>query len=182
MIFHETSLNNALVINLDKKEDERGFFARYFCNVEFEKHGLSTEWVQMNISLNKQKGTLRGMHFQLPPKSDAKVVRCLHGAIWDVVVDIRKGSSTYGKWFGTELNDQNRSMMYVPRGFAHGFQTLSDNAELLYMHSESYHSQYEGGVNYNSSDINIDWPLSISEISERDISLPNLSEIEPLEV
>jgi len=181
MIFKETPLKNAFVIELEKKEDERGFFARYFCKDEFKQHGLVALWAQMNISLNSKKGTLRGMHFQKKPKEDAKVVRCLKGSIWDVVIDIREKSATFGKWFATELNDKNRSMMYVPKGFAHGFQTLTDNAELLYLHSEFYHPQYDGGINYNSTDINIDWPLSISEISERDLSLPNLNEIKSLD-
>jgi dTDP-4-dehydrorhamnose 3,5-epimerase len=182
MIFKETPLNNAFVLNLEKIEDDRGFFARYFCQEEFKEYGLLTDWVQMNISMNKNKGTIRGMHFQNQPKADAKIVRCLHGAIWDVVVDLRYKSTTYGEWFGIELNDENRSMMYVPQGFAHGFQTISDNAELLYIHSDSYSPKLEGGINVDSPEVCIKWPLPVTEISERDAMLPSLNEIEPLKI
>lgn len=180
MIFKETSLNGAYVINLEKYEDGRGFFARYFCKEEFKNYGLATEWVQMNISLNRKKGTFRGMHFQRPPKAESKVVCCLRGAIWDVVVDLRDGSDSYGQWFGVELNESNRTMMYVPRGFAHGFQTLSDDSELFYLHSEFYSPEHEGGLHYDSSEVGIDWPLPVNELSKRDASLPTLNQLEPI--
>tara|TARA_Y100000590_G_C15431468_1_gene905356 strand:+ start:69 stop:617 length:549 start_codon:yes stop_codon:yes gene_type:complete len=179
MIFNQTPLSDTFVIELEKKEDERGFFSRYFCKNEFKQYGLVTEWPQMNVSYNIKRGTLRGMHFQKYPKDVAKVVRCIKGSIWDVVVDLRKGSKTYGKWFGKELNDQNRFMMYVPKGFAHGYQTLNDDTELLYLHSDFYYQQYDAGINYNCHSLKIDWPLSINEISKKDLSLPKLSEIDP---
>ena len=131
MKFHKTPLEGAYLIELEKRGDDRGFFARFFCEKEFGAAGLETRFVQINNSLTATKGTLRGMHYQLPPAAEVKVVRAVKGALWDVIVDLRAGSPTYGKWFGAELNDDNRLMMYVPRGFAHGFVTLTDNVEAL---------------------------------------------------
>lgn len=177
MIFQPLKLKGAYLIDLQKREDTRGFFARYYCAEEFANHGLNTQWLQMNNSLSKKKGTLRGLHFQYPPHAEIKLIRCIRGAIWDVIVDIRKKSTTYGKWFGIELNEENRSMIYVPKGFAHGFQSLCDEAELFYMHSERYAPNADGGINPLDPELDIAWPLDISEISERDLKHPNVSEI-----
>ena len=180
--FTELPLKGAYTIDLDKREDDRGFFARYWCKNEFEELGLDTNIVQINNSLSPQKGSLRGLHYQRPPKAETKIVRCIRGSIWDVIVDIREGSSTYGKWYSTELNDNNRTMMYVPQGFAHGFQTMVDNVELLYLHSEFYSKEDEGGLLYNDKEIAIDWPIPVSEISERDKLHPILNELEPIKL
>jgi dTDP-4-dehydrorhamnose 3,5-epimerase len=180
--FTELPLKGAYTIDLEKHGDDRGFFARYWCKNELEKFGLDANIVQINNSLSKDKGTLRGLHFQRPPKAETKIVRCIRGSIWDVIVDIREGSSTYGKWYGTELNDNNRTMMYVPQGFAHGFQTLADNVELLYLHSEFYSKKHEDGLLFNDKTIVIDWPLPVSEISARDQSHPILSELKPVKL
>ena len=134
----------------------------------------------MNTTLSKKQSTVRGLHFQRPPKAETKIVRCISGSIWDVIVDIRENSPTYGKWYGVELNDNNRTMMYVPKGFAHGFQTLVDNVELLYLHSEFYSKKHEGGLLYADKTVNIDWPLPVSGISERDKVHPMLSELNPI--
>lgn len=177
--FKELPLKGAYIINLDKMEDERGFFARYWCKNEFEECGLDTNLVQINNSMNRSKGTLRGLHYQCQPKSETKIVRCIHGSIWDVIVDIRAGSPSFGKWYGEELNDKNRTMMYVPHGFAHGFQTLTDNVELLYLHSQFYSQEHEHGLLYSDKSVNIEWPLPVSVISERDKSHSMLSELKP---
>ena len=132
MIFESTPLKDNFIINLEKKEDERGFFARYFCQKEFAKLGLNTTWLQINNSASKITGTLRGLHFQREPNSEIKLIRCLRGSIWDVVVDLRHESQTFGKWFGKKLSGDNRTMMYVPKGFAHGFISLEPNSEILF--------------------------------------------------
>jgi len=180
MIFTSLPLEGAYSINIDKKDDSRGFFARLYCREEFEKQGLITNLVQMNTTLSREKGTIRGLHFQNLPKAEVKIVRCLRGKIWDVIVDIRAKSPTYGQWYGKELNEENRTMMYVPKGFAHGFQTLADNVELLYLHSEFYSKKNEGGLLYADKTVNIDWPLPVSDISERDKVHPMLSELNPI--
>jgi len=182
MIFNTLPLKGSYTVDIDKREDDRGFFARYYCIKEFEKEGLTTNIVQMNSTLSKKKGTIRGLHFQRQPKAETKVVRCISGSIWDVIVDIRENSPTYGKWYGLELSSNNRTMMYVPKGFAHGFQTLVDNVELLYLHSEFYSKQLEGGLLYNDKALAIDWPLPVSEISKRDKSHPALYELEPIKL
>ena len=182
MKFNALPLKGAYTIDLDKREDDRGFFARYWCKEEFSKMGLDTTIAQINNSMSRQRGTLRGLHFQRPPKSETKIVRCIYGAIWDVIVDVRVNSPTYGQWFGTELNAENRIMMYVPKGFAHGFQTLADNVELIYLHSEFYSQKNEGGLLYNDQNVGIEWPLAISEISERDKIHPILSKLHPIEL
>jgi dTDP-4-dehydrorhamnose 3,5-epimerase len=180
MIFNELPLKGAYTIDLEKREDGRGFFARFFCSEEFENQRLNINVIQMNTTLSKERGTVRGLHFQRPPKEEIKIVRCISGSIWDVIVDIRKSSPTYGKWYAAELNDNNRTMMYVPKGFAHGFQTLADNVELLYLHSEFYSKKNEGGLLYADKTVNIDWPLPVSDISERDKVHPMLSELNPI--
>ena len=182
MIFTSLPLEGAYSINIDKKDDSRGFFARLYCREEFEKQGLITNLVQMNTTLSRETGTIRGLHFQNLPKAEVRIVRCLRGKIWDVIVDIRAKSPTYGQWYGKELNEENRTMMYVPKGFAHGFQTLVDDVELLYLHSEFYSSEHEGGILYNDKTIGVDWPLPVSEISERDTLHPRLKQLKPIDL
>ena len=182
MNFTELPLKGAFTIDLEKIEDGRGFFARYFCSEEFENQGLNISVTQMNTTLSKERGTIRGLHFQRPPKAEIKIVRCIRGSIWDVIVDIRESSPTYGKWYGAELNVNNRKMMYVPKGFAHGFQTIVDNVELLYLHSEFYSKEDEGGLLYNDKDVAIEWPLPVLVISKRDKSHPVLNKLEPIKL
>ncbi|MCU0421870.1 MAG: dTDP-4-dehydrorhamnose 3,5-epimerase [Bacteroidia bacterium] len=180
MIFTPLDLHGAYLIDLEKKEDHRGFFSRLFCVNEIKNHELQFNCVQMNTSFSTQKGTLRGMHFQREPKLEAKIIKCIKGAIADVIIDLRKNSPTFGKWKMLELNDNNRSMMFVPEGFAHGFQTLSNNCELIYWHSNFYSAEFEGGVNYADPILNINWPLKVTEITQRDIGHPMLNEIRPI--
>ena len=168
MKFIPTILNGSFTIQLDPINDERGWFARYFCKKEFSTIGHNKEWVQMNHSFSIKKGTLRGMHFQKPPYSEIKLVRCIQGSVFDVIIDLRKDSPTFLKWFGTELSAENKLMMYIPEGFAHGFQTLEDNSGLLYMHTAYYSPEAEDGLRYNDPQVNISWPIEISEISMRD--------------
>ena len=182
MKFISLTLAGAYLIDLEKREDNRGFFARCFCEKEFSTQGLEIRWVQMNTSLTRQSGSIRGLHFQYPPKAELKLVRCLQGAIWDVIVDIRLNSPTFGHWYGTELNERNRGMLYVPKGFAHGFQTLGSDVEMLYFHSEFHSQEHESGLRYDDPSLAINWPLSVSEISKRDKELPLFSEIKPIEL
>jgi len=177
MKFTPLPLAGSFQIDLEKREDNRGFFARQFCQKEFIANGLNTEWVQMNISHSVQRGTLRGLHFQRPPKAEIKMLRCLKGCIFDVIVDLRQSSDTYGHWYGVELSDTNRRLLYIPQGFAHGFQTLSPNTELLYWHSEFYSPEHEGGVNLQCGKLNINWPLPVTEISNRDIGFLDLTKL-----
>jgi dTDP-4-dehydrorhamnose 3,5-epimerase len=168
MIFRETILKDSFLIDLDIFEDERGWFGRTFCKNEFEKIGHTKEWVQLNHSFTKQKGALRGMHFQIPPFSEIKMVRCIAGAVYDVIVDLRKDSSTFLQSFGVELSASNKKMIYIPEGFAHGFQTLSDDCELIYHHSQFYEPNVESGLKYDDPKLNIHWPLVVKNISVRD--------------
>ena len=155
MLFTPLPLSGAYLIDLEKREDERGFFARYFCEKEFSERGLPTHWVQMNISLSREKGTLRGLHFQRPPKAEVKVVRCLRGSIWDVIVDLREDSATFGQWYGSELNAENCTMMYVPKGFAHGYITLKKNSTVVYLVDTKYNPKSEKGIRYSNKRITI---------------------------
>lgn len=168
MKFTETILKGSYVIDLNPFEDERGWFARTFCEQEFKKIGHLKKWVQLNHSFTKLKGSIRGMHYQLPPFSEIKLVRCIAGAVYDVIVDIRKNSPTFLNWFGVELSASNKKMIYIPEGFAHGFQTLSNDAELIYHHSEFYTPGVEGGLKFDDPNLKIEWPLDITNISERD--------------
>jgi dTDP-4-dehydrorhamnose 3,5-epimerase len=174
MIFNETPLKGSYVIELEPFTDERGWFARTFCKDEFSKIGHNKEWLQLNQSFTIQKGTMRGMHYQLPPFSEIKLVRCIVGSVYDVIIDLRKGSSTFLNYFGTELSSVNKKMIYIPEGFAHGFQTLTDESELIYHHTAMYTPGVEGGIKYNESLININWPLAFTDISTRDNSHPGL--------
>jgi len=171
MIFTETTLKGAFVIELEKNEDERGFFARTFCRKEFEEHGLNPRIVQCNVSFNKKKGTLRGMHYQVPPHEEAKIVTCIKGAVYDVIIDLRPDSSTYCQWFAVELSAENYKMLYVPEGFAHGFQTLEDNTVVFYQMSEFYHPECARGVRWDDRTFGIKWPnihhRIVSEIDKR---------------
>lgn len=152
------------------KGDNRGWFMRSFCKKEFEAIGHTKEWVQMNHSYTSKKGTIRGMHQQIAPYAEIKLVRCIAGSVYDVVIDVRKDSPTYLQWFGCELSATNKQMIYIPEGFAHGFQTLTDDVELLYHHSEFYQPGYESGIMYNDPKIKVVWPLALTEISERDLN------------
>lgn len=175
MIFKKTKLNDAYIIQPEKTEDSRGFFARLWCQREFEQHGLNPQLVQCNISFNKQKGTLRGMHFQIAPFGEAKLVRCTRGAIYDVIIDLRPNSSTFRKYFAEFLTAENHKMLYVPEGFAHGFQTLEDNTEVFYQMSEFYAPKHTGGVRWNDPAFNVSWPTEVQVISERDKNHPNFN-------
>lgn len=170
MIITETKLQGAYLIELELLKDERGFFARTWSAEEFSEHGLNPKIAQCNTSMNKQKGTLRGMHYQIAPHEEAKLVRCTAGAIYDVIVDLRPDSPTRSQWFGVELTSQNRQMVYVPPGFAHGFQTLVDETEVFYQVSEYYHQESARGVRWDDPAFGIEWPLEVSVISERDRS------------
>jgi dTDP-4-dehydrorhamnose 3,5-epimerase len=173
MKFEETILEGSYVIDLDLFQDNRGWFTRTFSKDIFEKQiRFTKEWVQMNHSFTKTKGAIRGMHFQLHPFSEIKLVRCIAGEVFDVIVDLRKESATLLKWYGIKLSAENKRMIFIPEGFAHGFQTLSDNAELIYHHSEFYNSEAESGIKFDDSAINIQWPLEVTEISERDKNHP----------
>jgi dTDP-4-dehydrorhamnose 3,5-epimerase len=168
MIFTQTPLSGAYVIDLEKRGDDRGFFARAFCVNEFAAQGLATQFVQVNNSLSAQKGTLRGMHYQLAPKAETKLVRCIRGALFDVILDLREGSSTFGQSFGAELSAENRRMMYVPKGFAHGFVTLTDDTEAFYFVDEFYAPDEERGVRWNDPRFAIPWPVEPTVISDKD--------------
>jgi len=178
MKFAPLKLDGAYMIDLEKRQDSRGFFARQYCDAEFHDLGLNTRWVQMNTSHSIEKGIVRGMHFQRPPKAEIKMIRCIKGSVFDVIVDLRKGSPTFAEWYGAELSEENHTMLYIPTGFAHGFQTLTDKTELLYWHSEFYASDCEGGVNFSDPELQIAWPLEVSGISDRDQNLESLSKLE----
>lgn len=173
MIYHETSLKDAYVLELEKIGDERGFFARTWCKEELESHGLDGDLAQCSLSFNHKTGTLRGMHFQIPPHGETKIVRCTKGAIFDVIIDLRAKSSTYLKWVGVELSAENRTMLYIPKGFAHGFQTLADDSEVFYFISETYHPEAARGVHWNDPAFQIIWPEAENRvISGKDRNWP----------
>jgi dTDP-4-dehydrorhamnose 3,5-epimerase len=171
--FQKTELDGAYVIDLEPREDERGFFARTWCQTEFEQHGLVARIVQANTSYNRLKGTLRGMHFQRVPHVETKLVRCIHGAIYDVIVDLRPGSPTYRRWTGVELTARNRRALFVPEGFAHGFQTLDDDSEIIYQVSEFFTPGAEGGLRHDDPAFGIRWPLPVTVISDKDRAWPD---------
>ena len=174
MRFVGTKVNGVYVIEIEKKEDERGFFARTFCQQEFEAHGLNPRTVQCSASFNRKKGTLRGMHYQVAPHAETKVVRCIAGAIYDVAVDLRPSSPTYKQWTALELSGHNRLSIYIPAGCAHGFQTLADNTEVYYQISEFYHPESARGVRWNDPAFGIQWPYEeCRTLSERDGAYPD---------
>jgi dTDP-4-dehydrorhamnose 3,5-epimerase len=173
VIFTTTSITGAVVIEPEKLEDERGFFARCFCAEELAARGLNPNVVQCSISFNHQRGTVRGLHFQRPPRAEVKLVRCTAGALYDVIVDLRPGSPTFLMHFAIELSARNHKLLYVPEGCAHGFQTLEDNTEVFYQMSEVHDAGASAGVRWNDPTFAITWPLKVSVISERDRALPD---------
>lgn len=174
MRFIETELKGAFLIEIEPREDERGFFARAWCEEEFRAHGLNPQIRQCNISFNRYRGTLRGMHYQVAPYGEVKVVRCTAGAVYDVIIDLRPESPTYCRWTGVELSQSNRRMLYIPEGFAHGFQTLQDNTELFYQMSESFHPEAARGVRWDDPLFGITWPpVERRILSERDRQFPD---------
>ena len=179
MIFTETELTGAFIIDLDRKEDARGFFARAFCQKEFEANGLQPLIAQANIAFNRKKGTLRGMHFQYPPAAETKLVRCTRGAIIDCIVDLRPESTTYLHHIAVELNEDNQRALYVPGRFAHGYQVLQDNTDTSYQVGEFYTPGAEGGLRYDDHRLALTWPLPISVISEKDQEWQPLDAVEP---
>ena len=175
MRYSELSLADVLAIELEPHSDERGFFARTVCAQEFQKHSLPAHYCQSSISFNAKRGTLRGMHFQASPSKECKLVRCTHGAIFDVVLDLREGSKTFGRSVGIELSAQNHLSIAIPSGCAHGFITLSDDAEVLYMMSEEHNPALARGVRWNDPKFSISWPLPPVVLSERDATYPDFS-------
>jgi dTDP-4-dehydrorhamnose 3,5-epimerase len=178
MIFTETSLGGAFVIDLERREDARGFFARTFCQDEFAAHGLKPVIAQANMAYNIRKGTVRGMHFQFPPKAETKLVRCTRGAILDIIVDLRPESSTYLRHFEIELNEDNQLALYVPERFAHGYQALEDDTDTTYQVGEFYAPAHEGGLRYDDPRLRLVWPLPVSTISDKDLAFRPLSDNE----
>ncbi|MDQ6813261.1 MAG: dTDP-4-dehydrorhamnose 3,5-epimerase [Bacteroidota bacterium] len=176
MIFEPTYLAGSYEIKLTPRADNRGWFARFFCKEEFKQIGHSKEWIQMNHSCTNNKGAVRGLHFQQSPYREIKLVRCVAGAVHDVIVDLRKNSPTFLKWYSTELSAAKKNMLYIPEGFAHGFQTLTEDCELIYLHTEYYTPAAEAGIRFDDFAINIQWPLLVSDISERDKQHPFLDQ------
>lgn len=175
MRFRETPLRGAFVVELERLEDDRGFFARSFCEREFSGQGLASRFVQCNVSYNKRAGTLRGMHYQEAPHEEDKLVRCTMGAVHDVVVDIRRGSPTYLKSFGLELSAQNRIALFIPRGFAHGFQTLRDDSEVFYQMSEFFQPGSARGLRWDDPALALAWPMPNPILSDKDRAYPLLA-------
>ncbi len=168
MNFRETILKDAYIIDLEPFKDKRGFFARTFCQKEFEAIGHEKDFVQINHSHTVQKGTIRGMHYQIAPHAEIKLIRCIRGGVYDVIVDMRPHSSTYLQHIGVALTAENQRMIYVPKGFAHGFQTLEDATELIYHHTAFYAPEFERGIRYDDPVIGIDWPMEVTVVSEKD--------------
>lgn len=168
MIFYDTKIEGAKLIELEKMADDRGYFARTFCAEQFANHGLETVFVQHNTSASAEVGTLRGLHFQAPPYEEIKVVRAVKGAVWDVILDLRQGSSTYGKWQGFELTEENGMMVYVPKGCGHAMQTLREDSVVTYLSSHPYTPKAERGVRWNDPSFSIDWPIPVTSLSEKD--------------
>jgi dTDP-4-dehydrorhamnose 3,5-epimerase len=173
MILTETSLKGAFLVEIERLEDERGFFARAWCQREFEAKDLRPRFVQANISHSRVRGTLRGMHYQISPCAEAKLVRCTRGAVFDVIIDLRPDSPTYTQWIGVELTSDSHKLLYVPEGFAQGFQTLLDNAEVFYQMSEFYSPAHQRGVRYDDPAFGIQWPLGVSVLSDKDKAWPD---------
>lgn len=176
MIFHRTPLAGAFVVDLEKREDERGFFARSYCAKEFEDHGIPSQMVQANLSFSARRGTLRGMHYQVPPASEPKFIRCIRGAVWDIIIDLRPESPTYLAHFAVELSAANRRALYIPKMFAHGNQALTDDVELFYLVGAFYTPGCERGLRHDDPALGLDWPLPVTSISEKDQSWPLLQQ------
>ncbi len=170
------------MIELEQRQDARGFFARLSCQTELVAAGLSGNWLQVNNSLTAQAGVVRGLHFQRPPGAEVKMVRCVKGAIFDVAVDLRDCSATFGKWVGRKLTVENREMLYIPEGFGHGFQSLEPESEIIYFNTANYAPELEGGVCFDDPEIGVEWPLPISGSSERDSALPTLRQLDPIQL
>jgi dTDP-4-dehydrorhamnose 3,5-epimerase len=175
MLFRETQLPGAWLIDIDPVRDDRGFFSRTFCSREFGERGLETNFVQHSTSFSAAPGTLRGMHFQMPPHGEVKMVGCAKGAIWDVIIDIRPESPSFGQWLGVELTANNRRQLYIPKGFAHGFETLSDETEVRYLISSFYEPAAATGYRHDDPAFRISWPLPVAVISDKDRCWPNFS-------
>lgn len=173
MIFTETKLSGAYVIELEPLADSRGFFARTFCRKEFEAHGIDTHVEQCDISFNKRRGTLRGMHYQVAPFAEPKLVRCTAGSIYDVIIDLRSSSPTFKQHFAVELSAEDRKMLFIPVGFAHGFQTLCDNVEVFYQMGQAFSAEHARGVRWNDPAFGIQWPEDERIIIERDRNYPD---------
>ena len=178
MIFTETKLKGAVIIDVERRMDERGYFARAFCQNEFREHGLKPIIAQANIASNLKKGTLRGMHFQYPPAAETKLVRCTRGAILDIIVDLRPESRTYLEHIAVELNEDNMTALFVPERFAHGYQALRDNTDTSYQAGEFYTPDAEGGLRYDDPMLKLEWPLPVSVISPKDQAFRPLRDIE----
>jgi len=176
MIFIKTKFEGVYVIEPEKIEDERGFFARVWDKDEFSKMRLDSKIVQSSISINKKKGTIRGMHYQSKPHEENKIVRCTRGKIFDVLIDLRPNSKTFKKWFSIELTENNYKMMYIPKGFAHGFQTLKDNTEISYDIFEFYYPKSSRGIRWDDDEFRIRWPLKVSKISQKDATYTSFSD------
>ena len=172
MVFKSTKLQGVYIIELDRIEDNRGFFARSWCKKEFEKHGLNSIIAQCSLSHNSKKGTVRGMHFQIKPYGEIKLVTCCKGSIFDVIIDLRETSRTYGEWISVNLTEKNNKTLYIPKGFAHGFQTLENATNVYYQISEYYHPDSSMGIRWNDTFFGIDWPLDCSVISKKDSFYP----------
>lgn len=173
MKFQPTSLPGVFVIDTEPISDDRGFFARTWCQDEFKRLGLAADFVQCSISYNRRRGTLRGMHYQKSPHEEVRLVRCTKGGIFDVALDLRPDSQTFKQWFGTELSDQNRKQMYIPKGCAHGFLTLSDDAEVFYQISEFHHPESAAGVRWDDPAFGIQWPAEVAVLHQRDATYPS---------
>ena len=171
----KTKIQGLLIIRTNTWQDERGLFSRLYCHKELTELGIEKSIVQINHSVTHKKGTIRGLHMQLPPKREVKLIYCSRGAVFDVAVDLRPGSDTYLSWLGTELSPESGKLLLIPEGLAHGFQTLEDNSEMFYMHTEHYSPKHEKGINYFDSALKIKWPLKISHISKKDKNLPSLN-------
>ena len=177
MLIHRTRVAGAWLVEPERHADSRGFFARLFCAREFAKLGLESNFIQVNNSFSAKRGTLRGMHYQLPPAAEAKLVRCIRGALYDAIVDLRPDSPSYRGWFGAELTMENRLMMYVPRGCAHGILTLTDDTEALYLTSNYYAAEQERGICWNDHHFRVRWPIEPSEISAKDAAWPDFDPV-----
>ena len=176
MTFAPTTLEGSYIISLTPFNDDRGWFARTYCEKEFGAIGHLDKWIQLNQSYTAKAGTVRGMHYQVPPFKEIKLVRCIRGSVYDVIIDIRKDSPTFLHWYGVKLSSAEMNMLYIPAGFAHGFQTLENDSELIYHHSTMYEPGHEGGILYNDAAVAIRWPLAITVISERDKNHPPITE------
>jgi dTDP-4-dehydrorhamnose 3,5-epimerase len=173
MIFRETKLQDAFIIEMEPIRDDRGFFARAWCQKEFEAHSLISNFVQANVTFSPKRGTLRGLHYQIAPHEEVKLVRCTRGAIYDVIIDLRPESPTCKQWLGTELTADNRKMIYIPGGFAHGYQILMDDTEVFYQVGQSYAPEYERGIRWDDPAFGIEWPIDVQVISDKDQSWPD---------